>query len=137
MSLDQSVDLVMYAFEKALSGDIFVQKASSCTINDLVIALKEIFNSSCKVRIIGTRHGEKLYESLISREEMSRANDLGGYYQIPADVRDLNYAQYFVEGEEDISSHDDYTSHNTKRLDIEEIKIVLKKLDFIKERLSD
>ena len=137
MSLDQSVDLVMYAFENALSGDIFVQKASSCTINDLVIALKEIFNSSSKVRIIGTRHGEKLYESLISREEMSRANDLGGYYQIPADVRDLNYAQYFVEGEEDISSHDDYTSHNTKRLDVEEIKTVLKELDFIKERLSD
>mgnify|MGYP001341190732 CR=1 FL=1 len=137
MSLDQSVDLVMYAFENALSGDIFVQKASSCTIGDLVTALKEIFNTSSEVRIIGTRHGEKLYESLISREEMSRSNDLGGYYQIPADVRDLNYAQYFVEGEEDISSYDDYTSHNTNRLDVEEIKTVLKKLDFIKEKLSD
>ena len=137
MSLDQSVDLVMYAFKNALSGDIFVQKASSCKISDLVIALKEIFNSSCKVRIIGTRHGEKLYESLISREEMSRAKDLGDYYQIPADVRGLNYAQYFVEGEEDIASYDDYTSHNTKRLNVEEIKSVLIKLDFIKEKLSD
>mgnify|MGYP001221888522 CR=1 FL=1 len=136
MSLDESVDLVLYAFEEAKPGDIFVQKAAACTIEDLVISLKEIFNSDAKIRIIGTRHGEKLYESLISREEMSKAEDLGNYYRISADTRDLNYSQYFDIGEESISNLDDYTSHNTKRLKLEEIKKILLGLDFIKEELK-
>ena len=112
-----------------------MQKASACTIGDLVTALKDIFNSKGEVLNIGTRHGEKLYESLISREEMARAVDLGDYFKIPADSRDLNYAKYFVHGQENISKFDDYTSHNTRRLKVEEIIKKLKSLDFIKEEL--
>jgi UDP-N-acetylglucosamine 4,6-dehydratase len=136
MSLEDSVDLVLYAFENGEQGDIFVQKAPASTVADLAQALKEIFSKSGPVRIIGTRHGEKLYESLISREEMAKAKDMGGYYRIPADNRDLNYAQYFSEGEEAVSHLDDYTSHNTARLNIEQIKILLLKLDYIKEELN-
>ncbi|MBJ6609707.1 MAG: polysaccharide biosynthesis protein [Candidatus Thiothrix moscowensis] len=135
MSLEDSVDLVLYAFEHAKQGDIFVQKAPASTVSDLVQALKEIFTNDNPIRIIGTRHGEKLYESLISREEMVKAQDLGEYYRIPADNRDLNYAQYFSEGEEKISQQDDYTSHNTDRLNVEQVKTLLLKLDFIKEEL--
>jgi UDP-glucose 4-epimerase len=135
MSLEDSVDLVLYAFEHGKQGDIFVQKAPASTVADLAQALKELFKKDEPVRVIGTRHGEKLYESLISREEMAKANDLGGYYRIPADNRDLNYAQYFSEGEEKISQQDDYTSHNTERLNVEQIKTLLLKLDFIKEEL--
>jgi UDP-N-acetylglucosamine 4,6-dehydratase len=116
MSLEDSVDLVLYAFEHGKQGDIFVQKAPASTV--------------------GTRHGEKLYESLISREEMAKAEDMGDYYRIPADNRDLNYAQFFSEGEEKISHQDDYTSHNTKRLNVEQVKKLLSKLDFIKEELN-
>jgi UDP-glucose 4-epimerase len=136
MSLEDSVDLVLYAFEHGKQGDIFVQKAPASTVADLAQALKELFEKSSPVRIIGTRHGEKLYESLISREEMAKAKDLGGYYRIPADNRDLNYAQYFSEGEERVSHLDDYTSHNTDRLSVEEIKQLLLKLDYIKEELN-
>ena len=135
MSLEDSVDLVLYAFEHGSQGDIFVQKAPASTVVDLTQALKEIFKKDNPVRIIGTRHGEKLYESLISREEMAKAEDMGDYYRIPADNRDLNYAQYFSEGEEKLSHLDDYTSHNTDRLDIERIKKLLLKLDYIKEEL--
>ncbi len=135
MSLEDSVDLVLYAFENARQGDIFVQKAPASTVEDLAQALKEVFNSDCAIRIIGTRHGEKLYESLISREEMAHAHDMGNYYRIPADNRDLNYAKYFSEGEEKISSLDDYTSHNTVCLNIEQVKALLLKLDFIQEQL--
>lgn len=137
MSLEDSVDLVLYAYEHGKQGDIFVQKAPASTVADLAQALKELFNSDSPVRIIGTRHGEKLYESLISREEMIHARDLGGYYCIPADNRDLNYAKYFSEGEEEISHQEDYTSHNTKRLNVEHVKTLLLKLDYIKEKLND
>lgn len=136
MSLEDSVDLVLYAFEHGKQGDIFVQKAPASTVADLAQALKELFSKDNPVRVIGTRHGEKLYESLISREEMAKARDMGGYYCIPADNRDLNYAQYFSEGEEKISHLDDYTSHNTERLDVEQIKALLLKLDFIQEELN-
>jgi len=135
MSLEDSVDLVLHAFEHAHQGDIFVQKAPSSTLSDLAQALKELFNSQSLVRVIGTRHGEKLYESLISREEMAKAEDMKRYYRIPADNRDLNYKKYFVEGETNISEVDDYTSHNTERLNVEEVKSLLLKLDCIKEEL--
>lgn len=137
MSLEDSVDLVLYAFEHAKQGDIFVQKAPASTIADLAHALCELFSSESKVRVIGTRHGEKLYESLISREEMAKADDMGRYYRIPADNRDLNYKKYFVEGETHISEVDDYTSHNTNRLSVSEVKTLLMKLGYIREELND
>lgn len=137
MSLEDSVDLVMYAFKHGLQGDIFVQKAPASTVGDLAQALKELFGKPAQeIRVIGTRHGEKLYESLISREEMAHAIDMGGYYRIPADNRDLNYAKYFSEGETDISQLDDYTSHNTRRLNVEEVKVLLMTLDYIREELD-
>jgi UDP-N-acetylglucosamine 4,6-dehydratase len=135
MSLEDSVDLVLYAFEHGMQGDIFVQKAPASTVADLAQALKELFKKENPIQVIGTRHGEKLYESLISREEMAKAEDFGNYYRIPADNRDLNYAQFFSEGEERISLQDDYTSHNTERLNIEQVKSLLTKLDFIKDEL--
>lgn len=133
MTLEESVDLVLYAFENARPGDIFVQKAPASTVGDLAQAMKELFGMGNEIKIIGTRHGEKLYESLLSREEMARAEDLGGYYRVPADSRDLNYAKYFVEGETEVSTIDDYTSHNTHRLDIEGVKQTLLKLEIIRE----
>lgn len=135
MSLDESVDLVLYAFKHARPGDIFVQKAPASTVGDLAQAMKELLRGTNDVKIIGTRHGEKLYESLVSREEMARAEDLGGYYRIPADSRDLNYDKYFVEGETEISKIDDYTSHNTDRLNVSQVKDVLIKLDMIREAI--
>jgi len=135
MSLEDSVDLVEYAFEHADQGDLFVQKAPASTVADLAQALKELFKSSVPINIIGTRHGEKLFESLISREEMAKAEDMGSYFRVPADNRDLNYAQYFTKGEEKIASFDDYTSHNTERLNVDQIKQLLLKLDFIQEEL--
>jgi UDP-glucose 4-epimerase len=135
MSLEDSVDLVEYAFKHADQGDLFVQKAPASTVSDLAQALKELFNSSIPINIIGTRHGEKLFESLISREEMAKAEDMGNYFRVPADNRDLNYAQYFTEGEEKIASFEDYTSHNTQRLNVAQIKELLLKLDFIREEL--
>lgn len=122
MSLAESVDLVLHAFHHARPGDIFVQKSPASTVADLAQALKEMLGMQNKIRIIGTRHGEKLFESLVSREEMARASDLGRYYRIPADDRDLNYDQYFVDGEVKVSTLDDYTSHNTERLDVEGVK---------------
>lgn len=136
MSLDESVDLVLYAFQHAQPGDIFVQKAPASTVGDLAQAMKEMLKSDSEVKVIGTRHGEKLYESLLSREEMARADDLGDYYRIPADSRDLNYAKYFVEGEVAIPTFDDYTSHNTQRLDVEGVKRTLMKLDIVREALN-
>jgi len=136
MSLEDSVDLVLHAFEYARQGDIFVQKAPASTVGDLAQALKELFNGDSPIKIIGTRHGEKLYESLLSREEMARAEDMGRYYRVPADDRDLNYNKYFVEGETSVSALEDYTSHNTDRLDVEQVKPLLTKLDFIKEALD-
>ncbi len=135
MSLEDSVDLVLHAYENGVQGDIFVQKAPASTMDDLARALREIFSRDNPIRIIGTRHGEKLYESLVSREEMARAEDVGLYYRIPADNRDLNYSKFFSDGEEKISQFDDYTSHNTERLDIEQVKTLLLNLDFIQEQL--
>lgn len=133
MSLEDSVDLVLHAFQYAQQGDIFVQKSPASTVGDLGQALLELFKSNSQIKIIGTRHGEKLYESLVSREEMAKAEDMGRYYRIVADSRDLNYNKYFVEGEEIISNLDDYTSHNTQKLNVDEIKVLLLKLDFIQE----
>lgn len=136
MSLEDSVDLVLHAFEHAEQGDLFIQKAPASTVGDLAEALKELLGRDNPVRVIGTRHGEKLYESLVSREEMAKAEDMGRYYRIPADNRDLNYKKYFVEGEQRINELDDYTSHNTFRLDVPGIKALLLKLDYIQEVLS-
>jgi len=136
MSLEESVDLVLYAFHHARPGDIFVQKAPASTVGDLAQAMRELLGRDNPVRVIGTRHGEKLYESLVSREEMARAEDLGGYYRIPADARDLNYDKYFVTGETHISESEDYTSHNTTRLDVEGVKRVLMKLPEIREAVG-
>lgn len=133
MSLTESVELVLYAFEHARPGDIFVQKAPASTVGDLAEALRQLLARDNPIKVIGTRHGEKLYESLVSREEMARAEDLGGYYRIPADSRDLNYDKYFIEGETQISKIDDYTSHNTVRLDVEKIKALLMTLPEVRE----
>jgi UDP-N-acetylglucosamine 4,6-dehydratase/5-epimerase len=135
MSLKDSVDLVLHAFTAGRQGDIFVQKAPATTVEVLAKALLEIFRASNPIRVIGTRHGEKLYESLVSREEMAKADDAGRYYRIPADNRDLNYDKYFVEGEPRLASVDDYTSHNTERLDIEQVKALLTTLDYVQEQL--
>jgi UDP-N-acetylglucosamine 4,6-dehydratase len=136
MSLEDSVDLVMYAFEHARQGDIFVQKAPASTVGDLAQAMKELFNSEVETRMIGTRHGEKLFESLISCEEMAKAIDMGSYYRIPADNRDLNYNKYFVEGDQRFSDMDDYTSHNTERLNVAAVKRLLLTLEYIRESLN-
>jgi UDP-N-acetylglucosamine 4,6-dehydratase len=135
MSLEDSVDLVLHAFEHAKQGDIFVQKAPASTVGDLAQALKDLFGADNPIQIIGTRHGEKLYESLLSREEMAKAEDQKRYYRIPSDDRDLNYAKYFVEGESSISACEDYTSHNTERLNVEQVKELLLTLDFTKDAL--
>lgn len=136
MSLDDAVDLVIYAFQHARQGDIFVQKAPACTINDLAMAVKEIFKSDNKIKIIGTRHGEKLYETLLTREELAKAEELENYYRIIPDDRDLNYNKYFTEGVEQVSLMEDYNSHNTHRLTIDEVKEKLLKLDYIQQELS-
>jgi UDP-glucose 4-epimerase len=136
MSLEDAIDLVLYAFNHAKQGDIFVQKAPASTIKDLALAIKELFNADNEIKIIGTRHGEKLYETLLTREEMAKAKDCGNYYRIAADERDLNYNKYFTEGEEQISHAEDYNSHNTKRLNIDEIKTMLLKLEYIQQELS-
>jgi UDP-glucose 4-epimerase len=136
MSIDDAVDLVIYAYTNANQGDLFVQKAPASTIMDLAIALQELFNAKNDIRIIGTRHGEKLYETLLTREEMANAEDLGDYFRIPCDERDLNYGKYFTEGQEKVSQFEDYNSHNTQRLTVTEIKDKLLKLDFIQQELE-
>jgi UDP-glucose 4-epimerase len=133
MTLEDAVDLVLYAFEHGTNGDMFVQKAPAATVETLVAALLSILNKPHhKVNVIGTRHGEKLYETLLSREEMAAAGDLGGYYRVPPDLRDLNYGKFVEEGEEKISHLDDYNSHNTERLDVAGMRELLLKLDFIR-----
>jgi|SRR5580658_1168203 UDP-N-acetylglucosamine 4,6-dehydratase len=132
MSLEDSVDLVLYAYEHGQQGDIFVQKAPASTLAVLAQALKEIFKTDTPIRIIGTRHGEKLYESLLSREEMAKAQDLGRYFRIPADNRDLNYNKFFVEGEPRIAAFNDYTSRTTELLDSEGVKKLLLKVDCVR-----
>ena len=135
MSLDEAVELVLFAFEHGNSGDLFVNKAPAGTIADLAQALKELCNATTEIKIIGTRHGEKLYETLCTREEMIKAEDMGDFYRIPADNRDLNYAQYFSEGEQDISKIEDYHSHNTQQQDVEGMKKLLLQLPLIRKEL--
>lgn len=133
MTLDDAVDLVIFAFEHAIPGDLFVQKAPAATIQTLANALIELYNSKSEIRTIGTRHGEKLYETLVNREDMVKAQDLGNYFRVPADNRDLNYAQYFSEGTPDVSKFEEYHSHNTKRLDLEAMKQLLLRLPIIRK----
>ena len=136
MTLDDAVDLVIYAFQHGKNGDLFVQKSPAATLDVLAEALKELYQSNAEIKIIGTRHGEKLYETLVTREEMSKAEDMGGYYRIPCDTRDLNYDKFFVEGREQVSKIEDYHSHNTYRLDVDSMKQLLLKLSFIREDLQ-
>lgn len=136
MTLEESVDLVLYAFENGEQGDIFVQKAPACTILELATALKELFESNVGIKIIGARHGEKAYETLLTKEEFIKAEDRGNYFRIPADNRDLNYAKYFTEGEGSRRNQEEYNSDNTNRIGIEEVKELLLKLPYIKEELS-
>lgn len=136
MTLDDAVDLVLYAFEHGNQGDLFVQKAPAATLTVLAESLKELYHADTEVKVIGTRHGEKLYETLVTREEMFRSEDMGDYFRIPADARDLNYDKFFVEGQEDISKVEDYHSHNTFRLDKEGMKQLLLKLPEIREDLK-
>lgn len=133
MTLDDAVELVLFAFSNGKPGDIFVQKAPAATISVLAKALMELYKRETEIRIIGTRHGEKLFESLVNREEMVKAEDLGSYYRIPADTRDLNYGKYFTEGQEQVSLVDEYTSHNTHRLDVEGMKKLLLKLPMVRK----
>lgn len=136
MSIEDAVDLVVYAYKHSNPGDIFVQKAPAATIATLAEALKKIFKATNPVAVIGTRHGEKLYETLLTREEMAKAEDLGRYYRIKADNRDLNYDQFFTEGQESVSELEDFNSHNTHRLNVEELVDMFLKLDFIKSELK-
>jgi UDP-glucose 4-epimerase len=133
MTLEDAVDLVLYAFENANQGDLFIQKAPSATVETLSKALIELYDSKSQIRVIGTRHGEKLYETLVNREDMIKAEDLGEYYRIPADNRDLNYDQYFSEGMHDIENLNEYHSHNTTLLDVEGMKKLLLKLPIIRK----
>jgi len=136
MTIEDAVDLVLYAFQNGNPGDMFVQKAPAATIAVLAKAMLKLFNAKNDIRIIGTRHGEKLYETLLTREEMAKAEDMGDYFRVPADVRDLNYNCYFVEGQEEISLEEDYNSHNTERLDVEGMTKLLLKLDIVQRALK-
>jgi UDP-glucose 4-epimerase len=136
MSLDEAVELVLFAFEKAQAGDIMVQKSPAATIGDLAQAIKELFQAENEIKIIGTRHGEKLYETLLTKEEYFVAEDLGHFYRVPIDKRDLNYEKYFIDGSTDLSSEQEYNSHNTRRLNIDEIKQKLLTLPFVREELA-
>ena len=135
MTLDDAVQLVLYAFKNGSNGDIFVQKSPAATIKTLAIALKELYKSDAEINYIGTRHGEKLFESLVTKEDMLKAEDLDNYYRIPADTRDLNYASFFSEGTKAIAEIEDYHSHNTTRLDVEGMKELLLNLDIVQKDL--
>jgi UDP-glucose 4-epimerase len=136
MTIDDAVDLVLYAFQNGRPGDIFVQKAPAATIETLAQALKTLLKADNPIAVIGTRHGEKLYETLLTREEMARAEDLGGYYRVAADARDLNYASYFTEGEAQVSLLHDYNSHNTRRLDVDGMMALLLELDCVRRAMQ-
>lgn len=142
MTLDDAVDLVIYAFTHGENGDLFVQKAPAATLEVLAEALKQTYTEinskygKIEVKVIGTRHGEKLYETLVTREEMAKAIDMGDYFRIPCDTRDLNYDKFFINGSEEVSKIEDYHSHNTRRLDVEGMKELLLKLNFIREDLG-
>ena len=136
MTLDDAVDLVLYAFKNGKNGDLFVQKAPAATLDVLAKALTELFKTDTNIRVIGTRHGEKLYETLVTREEMAKSEDMGDYYRIPADNRDLNYDKYFIEGQEEIATLEDYHSHNTAQLDVQGMKELLLKLDLVNSQVQ-
>jgi len=136
MSIDDAVDLVLYAFEHALPGDVFVQKAPAATIGILAEAVKRVFHANNPVHYIGTRHGEKLYETLLTRDELARAEDCGDYYRVPADNRDLNYGAYFTQGREEVATHEDYNSHNTCQLNVDEMAALLLKIDYVRAELA-
>jgi UDP-N-acetylglucosamine 4,6-dehydratase len=136
MSLEEAVELVLFAFHNAQAGDIMVQKAPASTIGDLAQAVKELFHANNEIRIIGTRHGEKLYETLLTKEEHVVASDMGDFFRVPADQRDLNYDKFFVEGDSKLASEDEYNSHNTNRLSIEQVKRKLLTLDYVQEELK-
>ena len=136
MSLEEAVELVVFAFKNAQAGDIMVQKSPASTIGDLAQAIKELFNADNEIKIIGTRHGEKLYETLLTKEEHVVAHDMGGFFRVPADTRDLNYDKYFVDGDQKLSSQDEYNSHNTERLSIKQIKKKLLQLDYVRKELE-
>ncbi len=137
MSLDDAVDLVLYAFEHGKQGDLFVQKAPASTVQDLALAVRKLFNADNEIKIIGTRHGEKLFETLLTREEFAHAQDLGRYYRIPADNRDLNYKKYFATGETKVSTAIDYNSHNTEQLNVEQVVELLKSLHEIQDDILE
>ena len=136
MTLDDAVNLVLYAFQNGKNGDLFVQKAPATTLDVLAQSLVHLYNYDTKIKVIGTRHGEKLYETLVTREEMAKSIDMGNYFRVPCDSRDLNYDKYFVEGKEEVSTIDDYHSHNTKQLNLKEMQELLLKLDIIRKDLS-
>jgi len=136
MSLDEAVDLVLFAFKNGKAGDLFIQKSPGSTVQDLALAIQDLFNSKKKMTIIGKRHGEKMYETLATREEIVKADDLKDYFRIPADNRDLNYDKYFVEGNQENQSEEDYNSSNTNQLSIKQIKEKLLTLDYIKTELE-
>ena len=136
MTLEDAVDLVLYAFKNGKNGDLFVQKAPAATLEVLAKSLTDLYRSNAQIKTIGTRHGEKLYETLVTREEMAKSEDMGNYFRIPADNRDLNYDKYFVEGQEEIATIEDYHSHNTTRLDVEGMKALLMKLDIVREDIQ-
>ncbi len=136
MSLEEAVELVIFAFNNAVAGDIMVQKSPASTVGDLAIALKELFEVDNEIKVIGTRHGEKSFETLLTREEHIVAEDMGGFYRVPADTRDLNYDKYFREGNQQLTKETEYNSNNTERLSIEQIKERLLALDYVKHELN-
>lgn len=136
MTLDDAVDLVIYAFTNGHNGDLFVQKAPAATLETLALALKDLYKSNAEIKVIGTRHGEKLYETLVTREEMAKAEDMGNYFRIPCDTRDLNYDKFFTEGDKEMAKIEDYHSHNTARLDVEGMKEQLLRLRFVREDMG-
>lgn len=136
MNLEEAVELVIFAFQNAQAGDIMVQKSPASTIGDLAQAVKELFGADNKIKVIGTRHGEKLYETLLTKEEYVVAKDMGGFYKVPADKRDLNYDKFFIEGDKKLTSDEEYNSHNTERLNIEQIKEKLMELEYVNNELK-
>jgi UDP-N-acetylglucosamine 4,6-dehydratase len=136
MSIDDAVDLVLFAYQHGKPGDVFVQKAPAATIETLALAIRALFEATNPIRVIGTRHGEKLFETLLTREERVKAEDMGSYFRVPADNRDLNYNVYFQEGQETLSHEEDYHSHNTERLDVDAMKTMLLQLDLVKQELA-
>ena len=135
MSLEEAVELVIFAFENAKAGDIMVQKAPACTVGDLAQAVKELFSANNKIKRIGIRHGEKMFETLLTREEYVKAIDLGGFFRVPVDQRDLNYDKYFIEGDKKVSTTDEYNSNNTIQLNIEQIKEKLLSIEYVRNEL--